>query len=187
MNATEEQVVIRPSLGNGSIEIRRYRASFADGLYEAVDESRADLEPWLFWATPEYSPQDAAESAARMEKAWDERTLLPYAVFDAATGRFLGGCGLNSIDPIHRRANLGYWTRASCAGRGIAVQATQLLSRIAFEDFRLIRLEIVIAVENDRSRRVAEKVGAHLEGILKSRLITRDGVHDAYGYSLIAG
>jgi ribosomal-protein-serine acetyltransferase len=186
MDTTENQPSIRPRLGDGVIEIRRYQASFADALYEAVDESRAELGAWMFWVKSGYSPADAAETAAKMEQAWLDRSLLPYVIFDPADDRFLGGVGLSSINPIHRFANLGYWVRASCTGRGIAAQAAQLMARIGFEDFGLIRLELIISVHNDRSRRVAEKVGANFEGVLRSRLVTRAGIHDARSYSLIS-
>lgn len=174
------------SLSDGVIELRRYRASFADALYAAVDETRAELGQWMFWAKPDFSLEDARESAAQMEHAWDDLSLVSYAVFDANDGRFLGGVGFNNLHPIHRFANLGYWVRASAAGRGIAARATRLISRVGFEDLGLIRLEIVVAVENARSRRVAEKTGAELEGVLRKRLLGRDRPHDAYGFSLIA-
>ena len=58
------------------------------------------------------------------------------------------------------RGNLGYWVRTSRRGEGIAVRATKLAARYAFENVGLIRVEVVMAVDNSASRRVAEKSGA---------------------------
>jgi len=61
------------------------------------------------------------------------------------------------------------------------------LAEFAFRETNLVRLEIVIAVGNVRSERVAEKVGAHREGVLRSRLILYSKVYDAVMYSLVRG
>jgi ribosomal-protein-serine acetyltransferase len=84
-------------------------------------------------------------------------------------------------------ANLGYWVRTGYTGRGVATTATLLLAKWGFEVLELKRIEIVVAVGNDRSLRVAEKVGAKREGILRNRITGRDKVHDAVMHSLIPG
>ena len=73
---------------------------------------------------------------------------------------YLGGCGLNQIDHANGRANLGYWVRSSAVGRGVATAAVQLVRQWGFEQTSLLRLEVVIAVGNLASHRVAEKAGA---------------------------
>ena len=70
-------------------------------------------------------------------------------------------------------------------GRGVAPRAVCQLADFAFRETALIRLEIVIAVGNERSERVAAKVGARREGLLRSRLILHDEVYDAAMYSLV--
>jgi ribosomal-protein-serine acetyltransferase len=72
-------------------------------------------------------------------------------------GRVLGTCGINQINKIHQFANLGYWTRSSEAGKGVAVAAVRELERWVFSETDLERLEIVVACGNRRSERVAEK------------------------------
>ena len=64
-------------------------------------------------------------------------------------------------------------------------RAAQLAARFAFEKAKLIRAEIVIAVGNERSKRVAEKIGAHYEGILLNRMVKGTQICDAYMFSLI--
>src|SRR4030043_248483 len=86
-----------------------------------------------------------------------------------------------------RQANLGYWVRTSQTGQGVAASATLLLAKWGFETLKLTRIEILVATGNARSLRVAEKVGAKREGILRNRLIRRDKVHDGVMHSLIPG
>lgn len=83
-------------------------------------------------------------------------------------------------------ANLGYWVRTSAAGRGVATGATRAVARFGFEQIGLKRIEIVAAVNNLSSQRVAEKAGAVREGVLRKRLLIRGESHDAVLFSLVA-
>jgi RimJ/RimL family protein N-acetyltransferase len=100
-------------------------------------------------------------------------------------GRFLGGCGLNQINRIHRFANLGYWVRTSATGRGVATAAARQTAEFAFQQTDFVRLEIVCAVRNERSQRVAERAGAVREGVLRHRLLVHGQPLDAVMYSLV--
>lgn len=166
------------------IDIRPYRAEDAPHLYAAARESVGDVFPWLPWCHPQYSLDEAvAWSRSREDLAHD--ALEYHFVVAGDQDRFLGGCGINQINRTHRFGNLGYWVRSSAAGHGVAPSAVALAARFAFLNTDLIRLEIVCAVGNRRSQRVAEKVGAQREGILRDRLLLHGAPHDAVMYSLV--
>ncbi len=155
-----------------------------EALLEAVLESAADLARWAEWYTPQYGLANARswmESQADLRTAGAEHN---YAIIDD-DGRFLGGVGINQINVANRFANLGYWVRSSATGRGVAAEAARTLAAWAFAETDLERLEIVVAVGNQRSQRAAEKTGAVREGMLRSRLIFRGRPHDAVMYSII--
>ena len=69
-------------------------------------------------------------------------------------------------------------------GQGVAPQAVRQLRDWAFGHTSLVRLEIVVAVGNTRSARVAEKAGAQFEGVLRSRIRLHGFIHDARMYAL---
>ena len=174
----------RPAAGVSLVRIRPYRADDAPRLYEAARESMGDVFPWLPWCHPQYTREEAAAWAASREEL--ARQALEYHfVIAGDEDRFLGGCGINHINRIHGFGNLGYWVRSSAAGRGVAVSAVALCAEFAFQKTDLLRLEIVCAVGNRRSQRVAEKAGAHREGVLRDRLLIRGTPHDAVMYSLV--
>ena len=79
----------------------------------------------------------------------------------------------------------GYWVRTSRYGQGIAGRAAKLVARFGFEHAGLIRAEIVMVAPNEESRRVAEKIGAHYEGILFNRMIVGKSIYDAHMFSLL--
>lgn len=166
------------------ISIRPYRLEDSAVVYNAVRESMSELIPWMPWCHPNYSIDESRTWLENQIPAFQQGKAFEFAIV-SLSGRYLGGCGLNQIDNINRRTNLGYWVRSSAAGHGVATAAVKLIRSWGFENTDLIRLEIVIAVENQASRRVAEKAGAEYEGILRSRLLLQGSAHNAAIYSFL--
>jgi RimJ/RimL family protein N-acetyltransferase len=104
---------------------------------------------------------------------------------DVKDQSIVGSCGLNCLNRKDLVCNLGYWVRASRLGQGAAKQAALLRHNFGFQTLVFNRLEIVGAVGNSYSQRVAESVGAQYEGIPRLRLKVGDVVHDVHMYALI--
>ena len=168
---------IRPESAAG-IEIRPFETGDAPLLHEAALESVETVHPWLEWCHPGYAYEEARIWVERQMVAFRNRSEYQFAIF-SRDGTFLGGCGLNALDEVHRRANLGYWVRQSAAGRGVASAAVPRLVEWAFTNPQLNRLEVVVATGNSASLRVAEKAGALHEGVLRSRLMLHGSPCDA--------
>jgi ribosomal-protein-serine acetyltransferase len=165
------------------IRIRPYELNDASLVFEAALESLTELQPWMPWCHPGYSIEESRSWLETQVAAFENRTTFEFAIV-CADGHYLGGCGLNQIDTANRRANLGYWVRSSSAGHGVATVAVRQLRDWGFRNTDLVRLEIVVAVGNAASHRVAEKTGAVPEGTLRSRLLLHGISHDATMYSL---
>jgi ribosomal-protein-serine acetyltransferase len=170
----------------GALLIRPYREEDASALYEAVRESLPEVSRWLPWCHENYSIEESREFASSRAAAAQGDEWYSFAVFEREGGRFLGGVGINFINRVHQMANLGYWVRTSAAGRGVATSATRAVARFGFEQLGLQRIEIVAAVENVASQRVAENAGAVREGVLRKRLLIRGEPQDAVLFSLVA-
>jgi RimJ/RimL family protein N-acetyltransferase len=179
----EQSMLSSVQLVNGDILLRPFRFDDSASLYRAVRESLKELKPWMSWATDGYTEMTAREYITIARTRWDEHTLYAFAITRGE--EILGACTLSSIHSIYRFCNLGYWIRTSYHGQGIAGRAAKLAARFAFENIGLIRAEIVIAVGNQASLRVAEKIGAHDEGILLNRLVVGKFIYDAHMYSLL--
>jgi len=167
------------------VVLRPFEMDDAIQLYEAVRESLADLKPWMSWVHDAYSQEEAQKFIRITRARWEERTLYAFAIIDAKNGDVLGGCSLSHKHPVYHFCNVGYWVRSSRHGSGIAGRAARLAVRFGFEYAGLIRAEVVVAVGNDKSQRVAEKIGAHYEGILHNRMVVGTAIYDAHMYSLL--
>jgi len=166
------------------ISIAPYSPTDAEEMHAAVQESVAEVGRWMPWCHPGYSLDDARGWIVLQQDLIRQGLGCDYGIRDAQ-GRFLGGCGINQVNKANRFANLGYWVRTSAAGRGVAPAAARLVAERTFRETDSIRLEIVCAVGNIKSQRVAEKAGAMREGILRSRIMTPEGPSDAVMYSII--
>jgi RimJ/RimL family protein N-acetyltransferase len=169
-----------------AVQIRPYEPADAGPLYEAARESTADVFPWLEWCHARYTLEDAVSWIASLAPLAAAGTEYAFAIV-AEDGRYLGGCGVNQINRLHRFGNLGYWVRSSATGRGVAREAVRQVAEFAFRETDLVRLEIVCAVGNLRSQRVAERAGAVREGVLRGRLTLHGASVDAVMFSLVRG
>lgn len=165
------------------VKIRSYQPSDVEGLYEAVRESVDEMEPWMPWCHSGYSRADAEAWIGATATGSETASMYDFAII--ADGGYAGGCGINHIDWMDRVANLGYWVRSSLTGRGIATRAALEVIKWAFVHTALNRIEIVVACDNTGSQRVAEKVGATRDAVLKKRTMAKGRPVDAILYSVI--
>jgi RimJ/RimL family protein N-acetyltransferase len=178
-------MTLATSLTDEAVILRPFRLDDAVPLHQAVCESLLELKPWMSWAHDGYSLEEAKEFIRITRARWEERTLFAFAISDAKTGDILGGCSLSHIHPVYHLCNVGYWVRTSRQGEGIAGRAARLAACYGFEHRGIIRAEVVVAVGNGRSIRVAEKIGAHYEGKLLNRMVVGKAICDAHMYSLV--
>jgi len=173
------------TLSNSHLTLRPFHFEDSRELYSAIRESLRELKPWMSWAHSGYSQEEARDYIAISRARWGDGTMFAFAITDTKNGEFLGACSLSHIHPVYFYCNLGYWVRTSRRGRRIAGEAARLAARYAFEKIRLVRVEVVIAVGNEASLKVADKMGVHREGILRNRIIVRKNVHDAIMFSFV--
>jgi len=165
--------------------LRRYRAGDTAAVHDAATESVAEVAPYETWCHQGYTLDEAAEYADGWDQAWGRGSAFYFAVCDEATGRYLGSCGLCPVEREHATAGIGFWVRSSGTRRGVATAAADLVAEAGFEHLGLNRIELLIAVQNAASRRVAEKLGAAYEGTLRKRLVLPAGPTDMAMYALV--
>jgi len=140
-------------LQGSSVTLRPFRGSDAHALYEAIEESRAHLRPWLPFADETF--EQASDWVIRQQAAWLLRTNLNVGIWTQASDTFLGSAGLIPRDWQIGYFGLGYWLRASAEGHGYMTEAVSLLVDYAFKQLDAQRLEIRCDDHNLRSAALA--------------------------------
>jgi len=172
-------------LTDGVITLRPYHVNDIASVFEAVRESISEMVEWMPWCHPDYSIEESRTFVKSQPDKWEKGEEYNFSISYNTGGLYLGGCGLRIIDRNRGIANLGYWVRTSQTKKGIATAATLLLARFAFNELKLNRVEITVAVDNQASLRVAEKAGAIKEGILRNRVTQYVTPCDAVMFSLV--
>jgi RimJ/RimL family protein N-acetyltransferase len=132
--------------------------------------TRDDAERWV---------KDSAHPLQR------DRNGLQCAVVERSTERFVGSCGLR-LHPTRRSCvEISYWIAPWARGSRYAAEAVDGLCRWSYQQ-GVVRAELLAAVPNVASQRVALHAGFRREGLLRSA--AQDGVDptDAVLFSRLA-
>ncbi len=130
----------------------------------------------------ESKPAFNARCGAR-EREWQLGTGYGFGIF--VDGAFAGEINLSGVQrgPF-QNTYVGYWMDEARAGNGYVPEALVTVSRFAFEDLRLHRLQVAIIPRNRPSRRVVEKLGFREEAY-HPRYLHIDGAwRDHIGYAM---
>lgn len=157
------------SIEAGDLVLRRYQPDDGAAIAGAVCESGHQLSRYETWAHAAFSEEEGRDYAAWWDRAWEESNARYFGIW--RDDRYLGSVGLSEISLEHRTAALGFWVRSAEAGRGVATAAAAAVVEAGFEHLGLQRIEVMAAVDNAASLRVAHKIGARYEGTLRKRQV----------------
>jgi RimJ/RimL family protein N-acetyltransferase len=153
----------------------------------ALWEIAKDHELWRWTAADIRAPEDLTRY---METALAEQAAgraLPFATGAKAQGRVVGSTRFGNIDPLNRRAEIG-WTWLGSAWQRTAVNTEAKLLKLthAFERWGCIRVELKTDALNQASRAAIARLGAKEEGTLRRHIVTQTGrVRDTVYYSIL--
>ena len=146
--------------------------------YEALAETLPALREFLGslpWVAGEPSVQVSEAFCRNAQSNFMARRDLPFLMFEKGSGRFVGVTGLHRPNWTTPQLELGYWCRTSASGRGFVTEAVSAAAQYAFKHAHAVRLELITDELNTSSRRVADRCGFTLEGVLRHQRRTVDG------------
>ena len=159
-----------------------------DDLVEAVK----DGELWRLWYTAVPAPQGVASEIQRRLGLQDHGSMLPFAVIENASGQAVGVTTYMNIDNVNRRLEIGStWYRRRVQRTVINTECKMLLLQHAFEQLQCIAVEFRTHFFNQQSRAGIERLGAKLDGVLRSHQVNphpdaKGTLRDTCVYSVIA-
>jgi ribosomal-protein-serine acetyltransferase len=165
------------------LELVPWETDHAGDLFAAADANRGYLRQWLPWVDFCKSVDDEREYIRRAR----DRTAA--GGFDAGIwrgGRLVGTIGYNSIDPLNRRGEIGYWLAEAEQGKGVMTRCCAAVVHHGFAGLNLNRVAIFCATENKRSRAIPERLGFTLEGVYREAEWLYDHFVDLAGYGMVA-
>ena len=171
-----------PSLADQVVLLRPWREADVPAQLDAFSDP-------FFLRFSDWAPRTEADARAYLaahEQARRRGEQIELALVEPHDeGVVLGGGSLNNVDLREGRAAIGYWLAPHARGRGVATHAVRLISRWAFEELQLARLELTCGPDNVASQRVAERCGFTREGVLRSHLPFKGARRDTVVFSLL--
>ncbi|HOV58246.1 MAG TPA: GNAT family protein [Rhodanobacteraceae bacterium] len=171
-----------PVIESARLRLRELRVEDADALFALF----SDPEVMRYWSRGPWTERaEALEHIERMNHGRAEVEFYPWAIARLEDDGLVGTASLFEIAREHGRGMIGYAVAPAWQGRGYALEAVRSMLRFAFEVLGMQRIEIDTDPANTPSRRLAERCGARLEGLLRRRWFVHGAYADACLYGLL--
>ena len=150
-------------------------------------EAAADGELWKLWYTTVPTPDEVEAEIDRRLGLMNKGAMLPFAIL-TTEGKAVGMTTYMNIDAANKRLEIGStWYRKAVQRGPMNTQAKRLLLTHAFEALGCNAVEFRTHFMNHQSRAAIERLGAKLDGVLRSHMVMADGsLRDTCVYSILA-
>jgi len=171
------------SLKGQHVELVPLSPDHAVSLTTAVQDGSL----WQLWYTSAPAPDKVESEITRRLALHAAGSMLPFTVLDPA-GQPVGMTTYMNIDPTNRRLEIGStWYAHRVQRTALNTEAKLLLLAHAFDVLHCIAVEFRTHFLNQQSRRAIERLGAKLDGVLRSHSVAPNGtLRDTCVYSITA-
>lgn len=160
--------------------------TFAAAYHELLAVNQERLARWEPSADRRLSLDEVCAQLEGGARGWLQGDRLPTFLATPIHGGWLlvGSAGVR-LDPDAQAGEVGYWIDAAHEGRGYAARAVRALLEQAFTQLRLDRINLRTDLDNERSRRLAVRLGFHQTSIRREALLIGGTWRDEVRYELL--
>lgn len=168
-------------------EVARLEPLVAGHHAELLDVA-LDPRIWEHGLSRIESGEDLREYIEQALREARQGSSLPFLIRERAGGRAVGSTRYGSIEPAHRKIEIGWtWVAPAWQRTAINTECKYLLLSHAFEDLGADRVELKTDARNAVSRAAILRIGAIEEGILRHHMVAAGGrVRDTVYFSILA-
>ena len=160
-------------------DLREWKPSDVESLVENANNYNVAVNMRDLFPSP-YTTEDA-KTFIEITSIQNKNCFLAITLNNVA----IGGIGLTLGEDIERiSAEVGYWLGEKYWGRGITSSALKGITEYGFDGLCLERIFAKPLEYNTPSRRILEKNGFKLEGILEKSVIKQGKIYNQALYAL---
>ena len=160
----KESVLLFLKKVDEDIDLVFLEESLAKELFNLIDSDRKHLSKWLPWVPLTKSIKDSKKFIKSSIIAFAENRSMVCAI--KYQENIVGVIGYNIINHSVKKVDIGYWIGSRYQGRGIITKSCNHLIQYAFNQLAMQKVQIAVATDNTPSRKVCERLGFKLEGII---------------------
>jgi RimJ/RimL family protein N-acetyltransferase len=156
-----------------------------DSHVPEITAAAADVGELWFTSAP--SPDNAAAWVSRMQAMQATDAGVTYVIRQRSDRAVVGSSSLFHVDAANRRLEIGHtWHSASARRTGVNTETKLVLLSHAFDQLGCVAVEFRTHFFNQVSRAAIERLGAKLDGVLRSHQVLADGSRrDTVVYSIL--
>jgi RimJ/RimL family protein N-acetyltransferase len=143
------------------LKLVKYSEKHIPALLENLNNKK--ISKWLFLPADPYNEEDADKWLAFCRDNEDKKENYLFAI--EVEGEFIGGIGLHK--KMEHCFDVGYWISEKHWGKGYATDALNTITKLAFDELKIDRIQAFVFEGNEASEKVLEKCGYEKEGFLK--------------------
>lgn len=138
-------------------------------IFNTLNDEREYMREWLPFVDATHAVEDTANFVNHVLQTEDKQFTIYYE------DKFVGLVGFKDTDRTNKKTEIGYWLSQFAQGKGIMMKSVLRLLELAFTEMDINRIQIKVAVDNHKSRRIPEKLGFQIEGVERDGELLVDG------------
>lgn len=149
-------------------------------IFRLLDSEREYMREWLPFVDHTHMEEDTRKAVTGLVQSTSEQFTIRF------DGRFVGLIGFKDYDARNGKIEIGYWLSQYQQGKGIMIRSVEALLGYAFKQLDVNRVQIKVAVGNNKSNRIPQKLNFTFEGVERDgELLVDNQFTDINVYSLL--
>jgi ribosomal-protein-alanine N-acetyltransferase len=155
-----------PVIETERLLLRQVRKEDRESLFSIFSNERVTI----YYDLDTYTTVEQADFLInRIQERHFLGTQLRWAITIKESGSLIGTCGFHEIEEEHSKAETGYELNPNYWRRGIMSEALNAILLYGFTKKKWNRIEALFDIRNVASKKVLEKCGFQMEGIMRER------------------
>jgi ribosomal-protein-alanine N-acetyltransferase len=147
---------------------------------------RSNDDVMRFMDVPRHnSISDSEKLIQLIDESYKKESGIDWSIIEKHSNSFIGYIGFIRIFPEHCRAEIGYALKREYWGKGYMYETINRIVRFGFENMKLHSIEANVNPENEKSKKVLEKIGFKKEAYFRENYLFDGKFLDSIIYSLL--
>ncbi len=168
---TSRKLLLEPStqIETNRLLIRKYKKGDGKGLFALLErnDNRNFLKEHVDEATDIKTLEDAEIRVCQLSAFWDARDRFVMGIWLKKTNEFIGNIWIEPKRWEVPSFELGYYLDQEQIGKGLATEAAKRAMKFIFDELKAHKIIIITRDTNERSYKLAERLGFKKEGHLR--------------------
>lgn len=152
-----------PIIKTKRLLLRKFIASDLENVYKGL----SDPEIIKYYGVSYKTLEDTKAQMQFFVDLEKEGTGIWWAVCSLDNKTFYGAGGLNSLNKVHKKAEIGFWLLKEFWGQGIMTEVMPIICNYGFDNLDLHRIEGLVETDNLNCKNAMKKLDFKLEGTMK--------------------